>query len=80
MPLTVFDVKGIPGHRREPTDAALVAGGKHASGPHEAWMAADVFKGGVRCSSPGRTSSSGRWRWPKGSIPNCRISYFQTLT
>jgi hypothetical protein len=27
MPLTVFDIKGIPGHRRERIEAAVVAGG-----------------------------------------------------
>jgi hypothetical protein len=48
MPLTVFDVKGIPGHRRERIEAAVVAGGKHVSGPHEAWIAADPFRGGFR--------------------------------
>jgi hypothetical protein len=48
MPLTVFDIKGIPGHRCERIEAAVVAGGKRASGPHEAWIAADVFKGGVK--------------------------------
>jgi hypothetical protein len=48
MPLTVFDIQGIPDHRRESIEAAVVAGGKRASGPHEAWIAADVFKGGVK--------------------------------
>jgi hypothetical protein len=48
MPLTVFDTKGLPGHRRERIEAAVIAGGRHASGPHEAWIAADVFKGGVK--------------------------------
>jgi hypothetical protein len=48
MPLTVFAVKGIPGNRREPIEAAVVAGGKHVSGPHEAWIAADPFRGGFR--------------------------------
>jgi hypothetical protein len=33
MPLTVFDMKGIPGHRRERIEAAVVAGGRHVSGP-----------------------------------------------
>jgi hypothetical protein len=47
MPLTVFDVKG-PGHRRERIEAAVVAGGKHASAPCEAWIAADPFKDGFR--------------------------------
>jgi hypothetical protein len=32
MPLTVFDVKSIPGHRRERIEAAVVAGGKHTTG------------------------------------------------
>jgi hypothetical protein len=48
MPLTVFDIKGIPGHRRERIEAAVVAGGKHATGPHEAWIATDLSMGGVR--------------------------------
>jgi hypothetical protein len=48
MPVTVFDIKGLPGHRRERIEAAVVAGGKHAKGPHEAWIAADPFKGGFR--------------------------------
>ena len=48
MPLTVFDVKGIPGSRHERFEAAVVAGGRHASGPHEAWIAADPFNGGFR--------------------------------
>ena len=28
-------------HRRERIEAAVVAGGKRVSGPHEAWIAAD---------------------------------------
>jgi hypothetical protein len=48
MPLTVFSVKGVPGNRRERIEAAVTAGGKHASGPHEAWIAADPFNGGFR--------------------------------
>ena len=48
MPLTVFDIKGIPGHRRERIEAAVVAGGKHVCGPHEAWIAADPFRGGFK--------------------------------
>jgi hypothetical protein len=39
MPLTIFDMKGVPGHRRERIEAVGVAGGKHACGPHEAWIA-----------------------------------------
>ena len=48
MPLTVFDVKGMPRLSPRAIEAAVVAGGKHASGPHETWIAADVFKGGVK--------------------------------
>ena len=48
MPLTVFDIKGVPGHRRERIEAAVVAGGKHATGLLEAWIAADVSTGGIR--------------------------------
>jgi hypothetical protein len=48
MPLTVFDMRGVPGHRRERIEAAVVAGGKHVSAPHEAWIAADPFQGGFR--------------------------------
>ena len=48
MPITVFDIKGIPGTRRDRIEAAVVAGGRNARGPHEAWIAADPFKGGFR--------------------------------
>jgi hypothetical protein len=48
MPITVFDIKGVPGTRRERIEAAVVADGKHARGPHEAWIATDPFKGGFR--------------------------------
>jgi hypothetical protein len=27
MPVTVFDIKGVPGHRHERIEAAVVAGG-----------------------------------------------------
>ena len=48
MPLTVFATKGVPGTCRGRIEAAVVAGGRHASGPHEAWIAADQFSGGFR--------------------------------
>jgi hypothetical protein len=48
MPLTVFDVKGVPGNRRERIEAAVVAGGGHTTDAYEGWIAADPFKGGVR--------------------------------
>jgi hypothetical protein len=44
MPITVFDIKGVAGNRRERIEAAVVAGGKQARGPHEAWIAADPVK------------------------------------
>jgi hypothetical protein len=47
MPLTVFSVKGLAGHRRKRIEAAVVAGGKHVHGPHEAWIAVDP-RGTVR--------------------------------
>jgi hypothetical protein len=47
MPLTVFDIKGVPGTRREGIEA-VVAGGRHTTAPHEAWIAADPFNGGFR--------------------------------
>ena len=48
MPVTVFQSRGVPGHRRERIEAAVVTGGRHAAGPHEAWIAADPFRGGVK--------------------------------
>jgi hypothetical protein len=48
MPLTVFDVKGVPGTRRERIEAAVVAGAKHLKEPYEGWIATDPFRGGVR--------------------------------
>jgi hypothetical protein len=48
MPITVFDVKGVPRARRERIEAAVVAGGRHTMGQHEAWIAADPFNGGFR--------------------------------
>ena len=47
MPLTIFSTKGLPGSRRERIEAAVVAGGKHARGPHEGWIAVDP-RGTVR--------------------------------
>ena len=55
MPLTVFSVKGLAAHRRERVKAAVVAGGKHARGPHEAWIAMDP-RGMVRVLMTGPDS------------------------
>ena len=41
MPLTVFQIKGISGHRREPIESAVVAGGRSTRTPHEARIAVD---------------------------------------
>ena len=41
MPLTIFSTKGLSGNRRERIEAVVVAGGKHARGPHEGWIAVD---------------------------------------
>jgi hypothetical protein len=40
MPLTVFDIKGVPGNRRGRIEAAVTAGGKHITEPQEAWLTA----------------------------------------
>jgi hypothetical protein len=43
--------------RSKRIETAVVAGGKHVSAPHEAWIAADPFKGGFRVLITGRTAS-----------------------
>ncbi len=48
MPITVFDVKGIPATRRERIETAVVAGGAHTAVPYEAWIASDPFRAGFR--------------------------------
>ena len=48
MPLTIFDIKGVPGPRRERIEAAVAAGAKHLREPYEGWIAMDPFRGGVR--------------------------------
>jgi hypothetical protein len=48
MPLTIFDVKGVPGTRRERIENAVVAGGKHLSEPYEGRIIADPFRGAVK--------------------------------
>ena len=60
MPITVFDVKGIPATRRERIETAVVAGGAHTAVPYEAWIASDPFRAGFRVLITGRTGSSGR--------------------
>jgi hypothetical protein len=48
MPLTVFAIQGIPANRRERIEAAVVAGARHITAPHEAWIVADPFNHGFR--------------------------------
>jgi hypothetical protein len=48
MPVTIFEMHGIPGHGRERIEATVAAGGKHTTGPHEAWITADPFRGGFK--------------------------------
>jgi len=48
MPLIVFDSRGISATRRERIEAAVVSGGQHVTGPHEAWITADARRGDVR--------------------------------
>jgi hypothetical protein len=40
MPPTVLEIKGIPATVASALEAAVVAGGWHATGPHEAWITA----------------------------------------
>jgi hypothetical protein len=48
VPITVFDVKGIPATRRERIEAAVEAAGRYVATPHEAWIAADPLHGGYK--------------------------------
>jgi len=68
MPITVFDIKGVPGSRRVRIEAAVVAFGRNARGPHASWIDADPFKGGLRVPDHGsggirahRGIRDGRW-------------------
>jgi hypothetical protein len=47
VPLTIFDVKGIPAVRRERIEAAVSAGGNQASGSYEAWISVDPLNSAV---------------------------------
>ena len=48
MPITIFDTKGIPATWRDPIESAVVAGGRNVTAPHEAWIAADLLRGGFK--------------------------------
>jgi hypothetical protein len=58
--ITVFEVKRIPATRRERIEAAVVAGGRHLSSQHEAWITADPFRGGIKVLITGPTAWSER--------------------
>jgi hypothetical protein len=48
VPITVFDVRGIPSSRREAIEAAVGSAGRTLSAPHEAWITADPIRGGFK--------------------------------
>ena len=48
MPLPAVACKGISAARRERIEAAVEAAGQRLAPPYEAWIAADLFRGGVR--------------------------------
>jgi hypothetical protein len=48
MPITVFDIRGIHGPLRERIEGAVMAGGKHTTGLHEAWITTDPLEGGYK--------------------------------
>jgi len=48
VPLLVFDTKGIPATRRERIQTAVEAGGNRMRESHEAWIASDPFRSGLR--------------------------------
>jgi hypothetical protein len=48
MPIKVFDMRGIHGPLRERIEAAVMAGGKHTIGLHEAWITSDPRQGGYK--------------------------------
>jgi hypothetical protein len=61
--------KEFPGMRRERIEAAVVAGGRGTRGLHEAWIAADPFKGGFRVLITGLRDSSGPWHFAMDDDP-----------
>ena len=67
MPITIFDVKGIPATRRESIEMPVQAAGRHLSAPHEAWVSADPMRGGFKVLVTGPHGWSGRspLRWTR---------------
>ena len=45
LPLTVFNIKGVPDTRRELIQTAVEAGGKHLPENYEAWISAHPWRG-----------------------------------
>jgi hypothetical protein len=68
VPLTVFTTTGIPATRRERIEAAVEAGGKHVSGPHEAWIATDP-QGRVRVVITGPQGFQTAVTFPQNETP-----------
>jgi hypothetical protein len=52
MPITIFDVKGIPAATREHIEEAVAAARRNLSAPHEAWIAADPLRGALLVRRP----------------------------
>jgi hypothetical protein len=46
--LTIFELKGLPGNRRERIENAIIAGGKHLAEPYEGWIIADPFRRAIK--------------------------------
>jgi len=79
MPLTVFDSKGIPAHRRERIEAAVTAGGRHVQGLYEGWIATDPFRGDVRVTITGPHGFERRAAFSTRTQPKSRAVYAKPL-
>ena len=51
MPITVFNIKGLPATRREAIEAAVEAAGLRLSAPYEAWITAPPLSGCIKVLS-----------------------------
>ncbi len=69
MPLTIFDTKGIPAHRRERIQAAITAGGKHVQKLYEVWIGTNPFRGDVRVTITGSHGFERRVAFPVDEDP-----------
>jgi hypothetical protein len=48
VPITVFNITGIPATQREAIQAAVEAAGRRLSAPHEAWISAAPLSGCIK--------------------------------